>query len=192
LKNLSSGIAPGTILREWYNPIIRGLRGLPKPVIAAINGTAVGAGCNLALCCDLRFAAEGARFGQVFVGIGALPDSGGFFYLPRLVGMGRAMEMMLSGALFDAAEAERIGLVNRVYAPEDLMPRTLEYAAKLATGPTAVFGMIKRGLDRSATASLEDMLEFEAAGQQRASEGADFSEGVAAFVEKRQARFTGR
>ncbi len=191
LKNLSSGVPGGTILREWYNPLILRLRSLPKPVIAAVNGTAVGAGCNLALCCDLRFAAETARFGQVFVGIGALPDSGGFYFLPRLVGMGKAMELMLSGEIFDAREAERIGLVNHVYPADELLPRTLEYAAKLAAGPTAVYAMIKRGLDYSTSAPLAEMLEYEAAGQTDAVETDDFKEGVNAFIEKRQPRFVG-
>jgi 2-(1,2-epoxy-1,2-dihydrophenyl)acetyl-CoA isomerase len=192
LKSLQDGTPIGTILRDWYNPVILRLRSAPKPVIAAVNGAAVGAGCNLALCCDLRFAAENTRFGQVFVGIGALPDSGGFFFLPRLVGTGKAMELMLSGEIVDAREAERIGLVNRVFPAEELLPKALEYAAKLAQGPTAVFGMIKHGLDRSAVATLEEMLEYEANAQTKAAEGEDFKEGVAAFVEKRQPTFSGR
>lgn len=192
LKSLEGGTPIGMILRDWYNPVILRLRSVPKPVIAAVNGIAVGAGCNLALCCDLRFAAETARFGQVFVGIGALPDSGGFFFLPRLVGSGKAMELMLGGEIVDAREAERIGIVNRVVPAGELLPRTLEYAAKLAQGPTAVFGMIKHGLDRSAVATLEELLEYEANGQTKAAAGEDFKEGVAAFVEKRQARFAGR
>jgi 2-(1,2-epoxy-1,2-dihydrophenyl)acetyl-CoA isomerase len=126
LKNLSSGVPVGMILRELHNPVILQLRSLPKPVIAAVNGTAVGAGCYLATCCDLRFAADAARFGQVFVGIGALPDSGDFYFLLRLVGMGKAMERMLSGEMFDAREAERIGMVNHVYPADELLSKTLE------------------------------------------------------------------
>ena len=192
LRALDSGIGSGEILRQWYFPVMRRIRELPKPVIAAVNGVAVGAGLNLALCCDLRLAAEAARFGQVFVGIGVIPDAGGFFYLPRLVGHGKAMELMLSGEIIDAREAERIGLVNKVFPTDTFMADALSYAEKLAAGPTLAYATIKRGLDMSATTPLEPMLAFEAEQQEQASQTADAKEGIAAFVEKRQPRFTGR
>lgn len=192
LRALDASIGSGEILRRWYFPIIRRMRELPKPVIAAVNGVAVGAGLNLALCCDLRLAAEAARFGQVFVGIGVIPDAGGFLYLPRLVGHGKAMELMLSGEIIDAREAERIGLVNKVFPTDTFIADTLSYAEKLAAGPTLAYATIKRGLDMSATTPLEPMLAFEAEQQEQASQTADAKEGIAAFVEKRQPRFSGR
>ncbi|HEY7294967.1 MAG TPA: enoyl-CoA hydratase-related protein [Dehalococcoidia bacterium] len=192
LRAMDSGLGSGEMLRQWYFPIIRRIRELSKPVIAAVNGAAVGAGCNLALCCDLRLASETARFGQVFVGIGVIPDAGGLFYLPRLVGHGKAMELMLSGEIIDAREAERIGLVNKVFPADTFVADALLYAEKLAAGPTAAYATIKRGLDLSATTPLEQMLEFEANEQQRASQTADAQEGIAAFIEKRQPNFTGR
>ncbi|HLZ72284.1 MAG TPA: enoyl-CoA hydratase-related protein [Dehalococcoidia bacterium] len=192
LRAMASGLGSGEILRQWYFPIINRTRELPKPVIAAVNGVAVGAGLNLALCCDLRLASEAARFGQVFVGIGVIPDAGGLFYLPRLVGHGKAMELMLSGEIIAAREAERIGLVNRVFPADTFFADTLAFAEKLAAGPTAAYATIKRGLDLSATTPLAAMLDFEAEQQERASQSADAKEGIAAFIEKRSPQFTGR
>ena len=192
LSTLKEGLSGGQILRQMYNPILVALRRLPKPVIAAINGAAVGAGMNLALACDLRYAAENATFGQVFARIGALPDSGAFFFLPRIVGHARATEMMLNADIFDARRAAELGLVNAVLPPDELLPKTQEHAQRLTQGPTQVYARIKAGLNEAFGLSLDGALEWEADGQEAMFGTADFQEGVAAFLEKRPAKFGGR
>ena len=192
LSTLKEGMTGGQILREMYNPILLALRRLPKPVIAAVNGAAVGAGMNLALACDVRFAAETASFGQVFARIGALPDSGAFFFLPRMVGLARATELLFNAEIFDAHRAQELGLVSAVHPAGELIPKTIEYAQRLAQGPTQVYARIKEGLNAAFGFALPDALEFEADGQEAMMATADFQEGVAAFLEKRTASFTGR
>jgi len=191
LSTLKEGMTGGQILREMYNPILLALRRLPKPVVAAVNGAAVGAGMNLALACDLRLAAENASFGQVFARIGALPDSGAFFFLPRMVGLARAAELFFNAEIIDARRAHEFGLVNAVHPAEELMPKALEYARRLAAGPTQVYARIKAGLNEAFGFTLQQALEFEANGQEATMATADFQEGVAAFLEKRAATFTG-
>ena len=192
LSTLKEGMTGGQILREMYNPILLALRRLPKPVIAAVNGAAVGAGMNLALACDVRFAAETASFGQVFARIGALPDSGAFFFLPRMVGLARATELLFNAEIVDARRALELGLVSAVHPADELMAKTMEYARRLAQGPTQVYARIKEGLNAAFGFVLPDALEFEADGQEAIMATADFQEGVAAFLEKRTARFAGR
>ncbi|MDR7418337.1 MAG: enoyl-CoA hydratase-related protein [Armatimonadota bacterium] len=185
-------ISYGDSLRRRYNPIVLRLRTIEKPVIAAVNGVAAGAGCNLALAADIRIASERAAFIEVFSRVGLIPDSGGTFLLPRLVGLGRALEMVYTADPVDAQEALRIGLVNRVVPHDELMTATMDLARRLASGPTRGFGLAKRGINRALAASLEDALEYEAHLQEIAGHTADHREGVAAFLEKRPPRFEGR
>ncbi len=182
----------GDLLRTRYNGIVLRMRTMEKPVIAAVNGVAAGAGCNLALAADLRVASDRASFIEAFSRVGLIPDSGGTWLLPRLVGTGRALEMMFLADPVDAAAAERLGLVNRVVPHDDLMPRALEWAARLAAGPTRAYGLIKRGVNRAVSTALDDSLEYEAQLQEIASRTEDHREGVAAFLGKRPPAYTGR
>ena len=182
----------GDLLRERYNAIVLRMRTMEKPVIAAINGVAAGAGCNLALAADLRVASERATFIEVFSRVGLIPDSGGTWLLPRLVGMGRALEMMFFADPMDALTAERLGLVNRVVPHDDLMAQAKEWAARLAAGPTRAYGLIKRGVNRALALDLEGALEYEAHLQEVAGRTEDHLEGVAAFLAKRTPQYMGR
>lgn len=182
----------GQALRTTYNPLVRQMRGLPKPIIAAVNGVAAGAGMSLALACDLRIAAESASFIQAFVKIGLVPDSGSTWLLPRLVGLTRAMELMMSGRKVDAAEALAIGLVNRVVPDEELGGAVAKLAQEYANAPTRAIGLIKQAVDYALDHTLEEALEQEAELQAQAGRTADHVEGVAAFLEKRVAHFKGK
>ncbi|HET7264892.1 MAG TPA: enoyl-CoA hydratase-related protein [bacterium] len=182
----------GALLRSRYNRIVLRLRTMEKPVIAAVNGVAAGAGCNLALAADLRVASDRASFIEVFTRVGLIPDSGGTWLLPRFVGVGRALEMMFFAEPVDAAAAERLGLVNRVVSQDDLMPRTLEWAARLADGPTRAYGLIKRAVDRALALDLRGALDYEAHLQEIAGRSDDHREGVAAFLAKRPPSYAGR
>lgn len=182
----------GDDLRRRYNPLILRLRTLEKPVIASVNGVAAGAGMSLAMACDLRIASDRARFIQSFSKVGLVPDSGSCFFLPRLVGLGKALELAWTADGVDAHEAERIGLVNKVVPPDRLAEETRTWAARLAAGPPKAYGLIKRAMNKALTASLEEMLEYEAYLQEATGYSEDFKEGVAAFVEKRPPVFTGR
>jgi 2-(1,2-epoxy-1,2-dihydrophenyl)acetyl-CoA isomerase len=185
-------ISVGDLLRTRYNGIVLRMRTMEKPVIAAVNGVAAGAGCNLALAADLRVASDRASFIEAFSRVGLIPDSGGTWLLPRLVGTGRALEMMFFADPVDAAAAERLGLVNRVVSHDDLMPRALEWAARLAAGPTRAYGLIKRGVNQAVSVALADSLEYEAQLQEIASRTEDHREGVAAFLAKRPPAYSGR
>ena len=181
----------GAELRTRYNPIVFAMRGLEKPIIGAINGVAAGAGISVALACDIRIAADNASFVEVFGRVGLVPDTGSSWLLPRLVGYARAAEMCFTTEPVDAASAERIGLVNRVVPAESLMDEANSMAIKLAQGAPLALALAKRALNRALESSLEDALEFEAQLQSIAGRSADHKEGVAAFVEKRPARFSG-
>jgi 2-(1,2-epoxy-1,2-dihydrophenyl)acetyl-CoA isomerase len=181
----------GTELRTRYNPIVLGMRRLEKPIIGAINGIAAGAGISVALACDLRIAADNASFIEVFGRVGLVPDTGSTWFLPRLVGYAKAAEMMFTTDPVDAATAERIGLVNRVVPAADLMAETNALAAQLAQAAPMALALAKRGLNRALESGLEDSLEYEAQLQSIAGRSKDHAEGVAAFVEKRPANFTG-
>ncbi|MBU0641441.1 MAG: enoyl-CoA hydratase/isomerase family protein [Planctomycetes bacterium] len=179
-------------LRERYNPIISTIRTMAKPVVAAVNGVAAGAGASLALACDLRVAAESATFIQAFVRIGLVSDAGSTFMLPRLVGAARAAELAFTGRTLDASEAQRIGLVNRVVPDEELPAAAVEYAAQLAALPTRAVGLMKQMLNAAWAANLDEQLELEARLQTTATQTEDHQEGLAAFFEKRPAQFAGR
>jgi 2-(1,2-epoxy-1,2-dihydrophenyl)acetyl-CoA isomerase len=174
-----------------YNPMIRRIRTMEKPVIAMVNGVAAGAGCSLALACDLRVMAEHAKLVEVFIRIGLIPDSGSHWFLAKMVGHARAFEYMATGRDIPAAEAERVGLANLVVPADRLEAETMKLAQSLSRAPTAAIGYIKRTLNRCATAGLDEALAYEAIMQQAASETADHAEGVKAFLEKRPPRFTG-
>jgi 2-(1,2-epoxy-1,2-dihydrophenyl)acetyl-CoA isomerase len=181
----------GTELRTRYNPIILAMRRLEKPIIGAINGVAAGAGCSVALACDLRIAADTASFVEAFGRVGLVPDTGSSWFLPRLVGYARAAEMVLTTEAVDATTAERIGLVNRVVPADQLIDETNALAARLAQAAPIALALAKRALNRALESSLEDALEYEAQLQAIAGRSADHREGVAAFVEKRRAEFKG-
>jgi 2-(1,2-epoxy-1,2-dihydrophenyl)acetyl-CoA isomerase len=181
----------GTELRLRYNPIVLAMRRLEKPVIGAINGVAAGAGISIALACDILIASDKASFMEAFGRVGLVPDTGSSWFLPRLVGPQRAAEMMFTADSVDAATAERIGLVNRVVAADKLMDEANALAARLATAAPIALALAKRALNRALNSNLEDALEFEAQLQSVAGRSADHKEGVAAFVEKRPAKFKG-
>lgn len=179
----------GAGLRERYQPVIMRIRTMEKPVIAALNGVAAGAGCGLALACDMRTAAEEASLILSFARVGLALDSGSSFFLPRLVGMGRAFEIALTGDSVPAAEAERIGLVNHVYPRAELLDRTRRLAERFAAGATEAVGLIKRELNRALVVDVEAALDYEAYQQEIAGRTQDFREGVMSFLEKRPPRF---
>jgi 2-(1,2-epoxy-1,2-dihydrophenyl)acetyl-CoA isomerase len=179
-------------LRETYHPNVRAIRALEKPVIAAVNGAAAGAGLSLACACDIRIAADVVSFVPAFINIGLVPDSGGSYFIARLLGPARAFEWMSSGRKLSAAEAHAWGLVSEVVEADTLPARAAELAAQLAALPTRGIGMTKRLFDAAPTATLEEQLEREAQLQAAATETEDFREGVTAFLEKRPPAFRGR
>jgi len=181
----------GSHLRDHYNPIITRLHTIEKPVIASVNGVAAGAGCSIALACDIRIAAESASFIEAFVNIGLAPDAGSTFMLPRLIGVARAMEMAITGRKVTAAEAMQIGLVNQVVPDDQLAAATKKLADKLAGLPTRAIGLTKRAINASWRSDLEIQLDYEAMLQTTAGQTHDHREGVTAFLEKRPPKFTG-
>jgi 2-(1,2-epoxy-1,2-dihydrophenyl)acetyl-CoA isomerase len=180
------------ILRDGYNRLIPLLAETPKPVVAALNGVVAGAGASLALACDLRIAADDLAFSLAFIRIGLIPDSGASYFLPRTVGMGRALELALLNDRLDAAAALEMGVVNRVVASGSLLQEARSLAQRVAEMPTVAMGLTKRMFREASTLSLADTLEREADTQDEASTTEDHLEGVLAFLEKRPARFTGR
>lgn len=169
--------------------VVQLLRRMPQPIIAAVNGAAAGAGANLALSCDFRLGSDKALFSESFVKIGLVPDWGGFFFLSRLVGTAKAMELMMTGDRIRAAEALRLGLLNQVYPLESFWEDTLNFARKLATGPAETLARIKEGVYLGATASLEQALAYEYRAQKAAFLSDDAREGMRAFLDKRQPEF---
>ena len=182
----------GERLRGSYHPTILGLRSIEKPVVAAVNGAAAGAGLSLAFACDLRLAADSASFVPAFINIGLIPDSGGSYFVTRILGPARAFEWLTSGRKLTAAEAHAWGLVSEVVETDGLTARAAEVAAQLAALPTRAVGMTKRLIDHALNATLERQLEREAELQAAATQTEDFREGVAAFLEKRPPEFGGR
>jgi 2-(1,2-epoxy-1,2-dihydrophenyl)acetyl-CoA isomerase len=179
-------------LRENANATVMKMRSLPIPIIARVHGAAAGVGCNYALACDLIIASDKAVFVQAFARIGLMPDGGGTFFLPRLLGYHKAFELMATGDALTAQEAYAHGLVNRVVAVSELDAVVNQMAARLAEMPPLALAKIKAALNRSATADLATMLEFEAINQGECFRSADFAEGVAAFLQKRKPAFTGK
>jgi 2-(1,2-epoxy-1,2-dihydrophenyl)acetyl-CoA isomerase len=194
LKEVTSPeINPGfkKILEEHYNPIIRRIRNIEKPIIAAVNGVAAGAGANIALACDVVLAMESASFIQAFSLIGLIPDSAGTFFLPRLIGFQKASALALLGDKINAKEAERIGMIYKHLPMESFEVTVKEFALKLANMPTKALGLIKQTLNQSLTNTLNEQLALESKNQILAAQTEDYAEGVAAFMEKRKPNFKG-
>jgi 2-(1,2-epoxy-1,2-dihydrophenyl)acetyl-CoA isomerase len=177
-------------LRE-LNDCLTLIRRTPLPFVAAVNGAASGGGCNLALACDVVIAGESARFNQAFIKIGLTPDCGGTFVLPRLVGLRRATQLMMTGEVVNAQQALAMGMINAVVADDQLIAQAMAMAEQLAQAPTAAIGRIKALLEASATNSFEGQLELERQTQLKSGLTKDFKEGVAAFIEKRPPKFVG-
>ena len=190
-ESFFDGDLGGSVVERLNRCVLR-LQRLARPVIGSINGVAVGAGCNIALATDLRIASEAARFGEVFARVGLVPDGGGTYFLPRLVGTAKAMELVLLADIIEAQEALRIGLVNWVVPADKLPEETQKLAQRLAQGPTLAYGLAKTGLYQGLTMSLEDVLNMEARNQAMAARSQDRAEGTAAFRDKRPPRFLGR
>jgi len=179
------------MVQEHYNPIIRKIRNIEKPVVAAVNGVAAGAGASIALCCDIVVATESATFIQAFSKIGLIPDSGGTFFLPRLVGMQKAAALMMTAEPISAKDAEAMGMIYKVFSDESFKEESWKLASKLATMPTTGLGLTKRLLNASYSNNLEQQLDMEDKCQTIAGNTADFKEGIEAFFEKRKPNFKG-
>jgi 2-(1,2-epoxy-1,2-dihydrophenyl)acetyl-CoA isomerase len=193
LSEVANPNGPGmdTILSEQYNPIVKKIRYLNKPVIAAVNGVAAGAGANIALCCDVVVASENASFIQAFSKIGLIPDSGGTYFLPRLIGLQKSSALMMLGDKISAKEAERMGMVYKYFPDEIFFYESEKIATTLSQLPTKGLAYTKQVLNKSLEQSLEQQLETEDSLQRKAAATNDFKEGVSAFMEKRKANFKG-
>jgi len=194
-RNVAAGAAPidlSVTIGSYYNPLVRRMRELPKPIVCAVNGVAAGAGANIALACDLVLAARSASFVQAFSRIGLLPDSGGTWFLPRLAGTARAMGLALLAEKLAAEDAERWGLIWKAVDDTQLMQEAFALAKTLAEGPTKAYGLIKKALYASAGNSLDAQLDLERDLQREAGLSEDYREGVAAFLEKRKPTFKGK
>lgn len=180
------------ILAEHYNPIVKRIKNMPKPVIAAVNGVAAGAGANIALCCDVVIAATGASFIQAFSKIGLIPDSGGTFTLPRLIGWQKASALMMTGDKVSAAEAERMGMIYKVFENGIFEEESKKIAQTLAQMPTKGLAYTKHALNQSFVSNLEEQLSIEDKYQQKAADTEDYAEGINSFLEKRSPVFKGK
>ncbi len=180
------------ILSEHYNPIVKRIRNMPKPVVAAVNGVAAGASANIALCCDVVLAAASASFIQAFSKIGLIPDSGGTFTLPRLTGWQRASALMMTGDKVAAEEAEKLGMIYKVFNDDIFEEETKKITQKLAQMPTTGLALTKHALNESFSNSWEEQLALEDQYQQKAAATADYAEGINSFLEKRKPEFTGK
>jgi 2-(1,2-epoxy-1,2-dihydrophenyl)acetyl-CoA isomerase len=185
-------VVPGEALERYYNPLVRKLRALPFPVVAAVNGVAAGAACNIALACDIVLAARSASFLQAFARLGLVPDAGGTWLLPRLVGQARARGLALLAEPLPAERAEAWGLIWKAVDDDALIPEAERLCAQLAAGPTFGLGLIKRALDAAEDNDLAAQLDLERWLQREAGSHPDYAEGVRAFLEKRRANFSGR
>ena len=191
-RALGAGVDLGSSLEKNYNPLLKRLRALPFPVVCAVNGVAAGAGCNLALACDIVIASRSASFIQAFIKIGLIPDAGGTYTLPRLVGSARAAGLAMLGEPLPAERAAQWGLIWRGVEDAELERESRELCQRLAAQPTRAIALTKQALQASPNHSFEEQLDLEARLQSEAGKTEDFSEGVRAFLEKRPARFTGR
>lgn len=191
LGSIGEGTDHAEILRTRYNPMVTAIAGLEKPVIAAINGVAAGAGMSLALACDFRLAHEKASFVEAFIHVGLVPDSGNLYTLPRIVGHAKALELAILGEKVSADQALELGLVTKVVTDEKWNEDVAAFAERLAKMPTKAIGLIKRYLNESWTSTLDEMLEKEAYAQRTAGLSHDHKEGVTAFMEKRRPDFKG-
>ena len=180
------------IIQEHYNPIIRKIRCLEKPVIAAVNGVAAGAGASIALCCDIIVAKESASFVQAFSKIGLIPDSGATFFLPRLIGSQKATAIMMTADKINSKEAEKMGMIYKTFPDESFESESWNLAKKLAKMPTKGLALTKKLLNSSYSNNLEEQLKIEENYQKQAADTADFKEGVSAFLEKRKPNFKGK
>ena len=180
------------ILEEHYNPIVTRIRKIEKPIVAAVNGVAAGAGANIALACDVVVASERGSFIQAFSKIGLIPDSGGTFFLPRLIGFQKASALMMLGDKVSAEEAEKLGMIYKMFFSEDFNAEVTVLAETLAQMPTKALGMTKRLLNESLTNNINSQLEMESKLQIEAAQSEDYAEGVSAFVEKRKPNFSGK
>lgn len=192
LTEMGKDLDYGEILRTAYNPLILELQSLEIPVIAAVNGAAAGAGFSLALACDLRVVHESASFHQAFVHIGLIPDAGNLYFLPRMIGYAKAMELSLLGEAVSAEKAVELGLASRVIPAASWEKEIRDFAEKVASLPTRAIALMKHCLQKTFETPLPQMLEYEAAAQKAAGRTADHREGIRAFLEKRKARFSGR
>jgi 2-(1,2-epoxy-1,2-dihydrophenyl)acetyl-CoA isomerase len=181
-----------TILSEHYNPIIERIRKIHKPIIAAVNGVAAGAGANIALACDIVLASEQASFLQAFSKIGLIPDSAGTFFLPRLIGFQKASALAMTGDKVSATDAEKMGMIYKVLSTETFMDEVMKLANDMAQMPTYALGLIKETMNASMTNDMDAQLKLEEVNQIKAGNSDDFKEGVAAFLEKRKPVFNGR
>jgi 2-(1,2-epoxy-1,2-dihydrophenyl)acetyl-CoA isomerase len=188
----AAAIDLGAGLETWYNPLVKRMRALPKPIVCAVNGVAAGAGANFALACDIVLAARSASFIQAFVKIGLVPDCGGSYFLPRVAGMQRAMALAMTGDRLSAEDAERWGVIWKCVDDADLQKESERLALQLAGGPTRSLGLIKQAMYSSANNDLSAQLDLERDLQREVGKGADYREGVAAFLEKRKPEFKGR
>ena len=194
-RDVSAGAAPidlSVSLGSYYNPLVRRMRELPKPIVCAVNGTAAGAGANIALACDIVIAARSASFIQAFSRIGLVPDSGGTWFLPRLVGTARAMALALLADKVPAEQAAEWGMIWKVVEDESLPTEAMKLARTLADGPTKGYGLIKKVMHASGVNTLDAQLDLERDVQREAGRSEDYREGVSAFKEKRAPRFTGK
>jgi enoyl-CoA hydratase/carnithine racemase len=178
-------------LRKYFHGLIRAVRRVEKPVVALVDGAAVGFGCDLALACDIRIGTERTRLGEVFVKRGLMPDGGGTFSLPRLVGVGKALELMFTGDILGADEALKLGLVNRIVPSESAEAETWAFAKRLAAGPPLVHAYVKRAVYDALSRDLDAALDNEAKGQLQLLRSKDFFEGISAFFQKRDPQFKG-
>jgi 2-(1,2-epoxy-1,2-dihydrophenyl)acetyl-CoA isomerase len=191
-RNVNEPLDLSVSLGSNYNPLVRRLRALPKPVVCAVNGAAAGAGANIALACDIVLAARSAFFVQSFAKLGLVPDSGGSYFLPRLVGTARAMGLALLGERLSAEDAERWGLIWKALDDARLMDEARELARRLAAGPTKGYGLVKKAIYASPGNSLDAQLDLERDLQREAGFSADYREGVAAFLQKRTPNYKGK
>lgn len=192
LEGVTDEMDHGNVIRTRYAPMMKQLASTEKPVVAAINGVAAGAGLSLALACDFRLMSEKASMIQAFIHVGLVPDSGNLYYLPRLIGHAKALELAILGEKISALEAKEYGLVTKVISLENWTEETTVFAEKLANLPTTAIGLIKRSLHNSWNTTFDEYLEKEAQYQRIAGLTEDHKEGVTAFIEKRKATFTGK